>query len=62
MPSPATPDAGQLDATDTGNHEEAVRAVRQLVEDGIDVVTVNGTFGQLLAHRVKAGGFTRIVV
>jgi len=46
MPTPATDDADQVDAEDTVDLDEAARGARSLVEDDVDAVMINGTFGE----------------
>ena len=63
MPTPATDDASNPNATDTVDHEETRRGVSALIADGIDALMVNGTFGEaatLTTEELLA--FTRTVV
>jgi 4-(2-carboxyphenyl)-2-oxobut-3-enoate aldolase len=46
MPTPALPGAGDPAATDTVDHAETARAVRALIDDGVDAVLTTGTFGE----------------
>lgn len=46
MPTPATPDASDPAVLDTVDHAEAARAADALVSAGVDVLTINGTFGE----------------
>ncbi|WP_197052434.1 dihydrodipicolinate synthase family protein [Halobellus rufus] len=63
MPTPATPDADQPDASDTVDHEEAARAARALVDDGLDALMINGTFGEAATlTNTEWQEFTRTVV
>jgi len=47
MPAFTTPDGGQVDNRSTVNVDELMRAVDQIVRDGVDVVATTGTFGEL---------------
>lgn len=46
MPTPALPGAGDPGMTDTVDHQETARAVRALIDDGVDGVLTTGTFGE----------------
>lgn len=46
MPTPATPDAGNVNVAFTVDLQEAARATRALVDDGVDALMINGTFGE----------------
>lgn len=46
MPTPATEDADQVDAEHTVDLDEAARGARALVEDDVDAIMINGTFGE----------------
>lgn len=46
MPTPATPDAGDPRSLNTVDHDEAARAAIALVDDGVDAIMTNGTFGE----------------
>ncbi|CAN5825346.1 hypothetical protein BH23CHL8_BH23CHL8_17160 [soil metagenome] len=46
MPTPATPDARDWRASRTVDLDEADRAARALVEDGVAAIMTNGTFGE----------------
>jgi 4-(2-carboxyphenyl)-2-oxobut-3-enoate aldolase len=46
MPTPALPGAGDPMATDTVDHAETARAVRALIDDGVNAVLTTGTFGE----------------
>lgn len=46
MPTPATPNGNDPAAAMTVDLEEAARAASALVEDGVDAVMINGTFGE----------------
>lgn len=63
IPTPATPDADQVDATATVDHEEAHRIARQLVDDGLDALMINGTFGEAATLTLTEWQeFTRTIV
>lgn len=46
MPTPATPNAGDPRELQTVDHDEAARAADALVNDGVDAIMTNGTFGE----------------
>jgi 4-(2-carboxyphenyl)-2-oxobut-3-enoate aldolase len=46
MPTPALPGADDPASTDTVDHAETARAVRALIDDGVDAVLTTGTFGE----------------
>ncbi|MFJ4830774.1 dihydrodipicolinate synthase family protein [Streptomyces sp. NPDC088747] len=46
MPTPAVEGAEDPSVTDTVDHEETARAVRALIDDGVDAVLTTGTFGE----------------
>jgi 4-(2-carboxyphenyl)-2-oxobut-3-enoate aldolase len=46
MPTPATDNAADPTAFDTVDHDEARRAASALIDDGVDAIMVNGTFGE----------------
>jgi len=46
MPTPATDEAANPGASETVDYEEARRAASALIEDGVDAIMVNGTFGE----------------
>jgi 4-(2-carboxyphenyl)-2-oxobut-3-enoate aldolase len=46
MPTPALPGADDPAMADTVDHSETARAVRALIEDGVDAVLTTGTFGE----------------
>ncbi|MFB6297633.1 MAG: dihydrodipicolinate synthase family protein [Salinirussus sp.] len=46
MPTPATPGASDPAAVNTLDEAESRRGARRLVEDGVDAVMINGTFGE----------------
>lgn len=46
MPTPATPDAEDPRTVDTVDYAESRRAVNALIDDGVDAVMTNGTFGE----------------
>jgi dihydrodipicolinate synthase/N-acetylneuraminate lyase len=46
MPTPANDDADQYAAEDTVDLEESARGARALVDDGVDGLIINGTFGE----------------
>lgn len=63
MPTPALPNGSDPTAIDTVNHEEARRAASALIDDGVDAIMINGTFGEaatLTWDELRA--FTRTVV
>ena len=46
IPTPATPDAGRWDCEDSVNYEESVRIVNMLIDNHVDAILTNGTFGE----------------
>lgn len=46
MPTPATPQAADPGSIDTVDYNEAGRAADALVNDGVDAIMTNGTFGE----------------
>ena len=46
MPTPALPGADDPAAAGTVDHAETARAVRALIDDGVDAVLTTGTFGE----------------
>lgn len=46
MPTPAVEGADDPAATDTVDYEESARAVGALIDDGVDAILTNGTFGE----------------
>lgn len=46
MPTPALPGADDPAMTDTVDHGETARAVRALIDDGVDAIVTTGTFGE----------------
>lgn len=46
IPTPATQNASSHDAMDTINYEETVKLVNMLIENGVDAILTNGTFGE----------------
>jgi 4-(2-carboxyphenyl)-2-oxobut-3-enoate aldolase len=63
MPTPATPDASDPAVEYTLDEAEAERGARRLVEDGVDGVMINGTFGEAATlTEAEWKAFTRIVV
>ncbi|WP_071394168.1 dihydrodipicolinate synthase family protein [Bacillus tuaregi] len=46
IPTPALPFADQITTEDTVDYEETVRAVNQMIEDGVDAIMTTGTFGE----------------
>lgn len=63
MPTPATSDASDPAARDTVDHEEARRAASALIDDGIDALMINGTFGEAATlTQQELFDFTRTIV
>ncbi|MWV38445.1 MULTISPECIES: dihydrodipicolinate synthase family protein [Natrialba] len=63
MPTPATADASDPAAEYTLDREEAERGARQLADDGVDAIMINGTFGEAATLTEEEWkDFTRIVV
>jgi trans-o-hydroxybenzylidenepyruvate hydratase-aldolase len=46
IPTPAKPDANQLDATHTVDLDETARLVKALIDDGVDAIVTTGTTGE----------------
>lgn len=46
MPTPATPDGDDIETEFSVDLEETERAANALVEDGVDAIMLNGTFGE----------------
>lgn len=46
MPTPALPGADDAGMADTVDHAETARAVRALIDDGVNAVLTTGTFGE----------------
>jgi 4-(2-carboxyphenyl)-2-oxobut-3-enoate aldolase len=46
MPTPSTADADRVDARFTVDLDETARAVAALIDDGVDAIMINGTFGE----------------
>lgn len=46
MPTPATKDADDAQSKSTVHIDETRQGVRKLVEDGVDAIMINGTFGE----------------
>jgi dihydrodipicolinate synthase/N-acetylneuraminate lyase len=46
MPTPSTADADRVDAVFTVDLDETSRAASALVDDGVDAIMINGTFGE----------------
>lgn len=63
MPTPATPDGSDVAARSTVDLDETERAANALVEDGVDAVMINGTFGEAATlTRTEWEAFTGAVV
>lgn len=62
MPTPATSDATDPATADSLDREEARRGARQLADDGVDAIMINGTFGEAASLTDEEWReFTRIV-
>ena len=64
MPTPARPGADDQAAEppggDTVDHAETARAVRALIDDGVDAILTTGTFGECaIAHLTVRLGLRR---
>ncbi|QGP93145.1 Trans-O-hydroxybenzylidenepyruvate hydratase-aldolase [Neomoorella glycerini] len=46
IPTPATPNAHHIDADDTVNYEATYKLVNMLIDEGVDAILTNGTFGE----------------
>lgn len=46
MPTPATPDADRWDCEDSVDYEETSRIVNMLIDNHVDAIMTNGTFGE----------------
>jgi len=46
MPTPAVPGADRWDCEDSVDYDEAVRIVNMLIENHVDAIMTNGTFGE----------------
>ncbi|ACM06757.1 dihydrodipicolinate synthase family protein [Thermomicrobium roseum] len=46
-PTPAKPNAGDIDARDTVDLDETERMIKQLLQDGVDSIATNGTLGEM---------------
>jgi dihydrodipicolinate synthase/N-acetylneuraminate lyase len=47
MPAFTTPNGGDLDATDTVAVDKLQQAVNRIIDDGVDVISTTGSFGEL---------------
>lgn len=63
LPTPALKTGSLLDADDTVDYDESRRATRSLVDQGVDAIMTNGTFGEASAlSENELYGFVRCVV
>lgn len=46
LATPATPDAGRWDCEDSVDYDETIRLVNMLINDQVDAIMTNGTFGE----------------
>jgi len=46
MPTPATADGGRWDCEDSVDYEESARIVNMLIDNHVDAILTNGTFGE----------------
>jgi len=46
IPTPAIAGADRFDAVDTVNYAETVKLVNMLIDNGVDAIVTNGTFGE----------------
>ncbi|MDI3326945.1 MAG: dihydrodipicolinate synthase family protein [Alicyclobacillaceae bacterium] len=46
IPTPATPNAHHFDVDDTVNYEATHKLVNMLIDEGVDAILTNGTFGE----------------
>jgi len=63
IPTPAIKGADRFDAVDTVNYDETVKLVNMLIDNGVDAILTNGTFGEgATLTEEELYGFVRKVV